>query len=634
MPIHRQPLASPQVSVIPLRHAPVTSCCSNVVCDEQLQPLSRSSFNRLPPYYVDIDKTDRIYKERLASAMVSNISRGEMKRPQLHLIMLVGLVASGKTTLAKSIVQAFSGYVLVTGGIVENEDLWEEEWDKCVFAAKAAFSSGMNVISDLSNESPVKRWKWIQLAQEYGASIDAIVLDTSVTTCHQRISNLYTGIYGDNPYAVEMSQPYHHRLRRVASRYSKPASVEFAGRVIYLPEGVQSCGHWSAEKLRRFLPDVMAQHPRKTLISSMLDSDGMPEDDLFSADTNVGETLPTGTSIESRASFRFTGQSIKDRRYGSMLSSSLSSLPLLDTTQEHPMRRCSPNAIAIRASPRRRKRTHERRPTVAIAVSELAAKASAPSTFQDNEEDIREMPACLKEDSMHTKRDAGIDDSMNELILECPTSPLREDLDTRRAFAAVADYGNNSQQASKTFTSSKLSSSTPPTSPVAISSNLATASQPVYKGICSLPSSIRKEQCPDLFQLFQLAHISQAPTMKYNPMDYVEGNMEGKQIKTSEERAIKQEDCFVAGNPTLIGIRDEFSEINDHLRNKESAPNIQQLGKLIDVVGYGQTSLDSSTLNGVLEIRSVEKTGCITSKNNLHQQEGLVVNSQHKHQAR
>ena len=39
----------------------------------------------------------------------------------------------------------------------------------------------MNVISDLTNETAVKRRKWITLAEEYGASIDAIVLDTSIS---------------------------------------------------------------------------------------------------------------------------------------------------------------------------------------------------------------------------------------------------------------------------------------------------------------------------------------------------------------------------------------------------------------------------------------------------------------------
>jgi len=52
-----------------------------------------------------------------------------------------------------------------------------------VFAARAAFESGMNVISDLTNETAEKRQKWILLAGEYGASIDAIVLDTSVSVC-------------------------------------------------------------------------------------------------------------------------------------------------------------------------------------------------------------------------------------------------------------------------------------------------------------------------------------------------------------------------------------------------------------------------------------------------------------------
>lgn len=53
-----------------------------------------------------------------------------------------------------------------------------------VLAARKAFDSGMNVISDLTNETAEKRRKWILLAEEYGASIDAIVLDTTFSVCY------------------------------------------------------------------------------------------------------------------------------------------------------------------------------------------------------------------------------------------------------------------------------------------------------------------------------------------------------------------------------------------------------------------------------------------------------------------
>jgi len=117
---------------------------------------SESQVNSMPPFHIDIGKTDRSYKERLAlaSAMASNMSRGlassvsralspasstlgvveiaerRERAQQPHLIMLVGLSASGKTTLARSVVKAFGGYVLVSGCSVEEPDLWQEEWDK------------------------------------------------------------------------------------------------------------------------------------------------------------------------------------------------------------------------------------------------------------------------------------------------------------------------------------------------------------------------------------------------------------------------------------------------------------------------------------------------------------------------
>lgn len=112
----------------------------------------------MPLFHVDIDKTDRTYKERLAnqtslamaSAMASSISKGLTssisrglsparslrgglvtgEREQLHLIMLVGLIASGKTMLAESVVRAFGGYECVSGDLVEQEAGWEEVWNK------------------------------------------------------------------------------------------------------------------------------------------------------------------------------------------------------------------------------------------------------------------------------------------------------------------------------------------------------------------------------------------------------------------------------------------------------------------------------------------------------------------------
>lgn len=48
-----------------------------------------------------------------------------------------------------------------------------------VAAARQAFLTRMNIISDMTNETAEKRRKWVSVAEEFGASMDAIVLDTS-----------------------------------------------------------------------------------------------------------------------------------------------------------------------------------------------------------------------------------------------------------------------------------------------------------------------------------------------------------------------------------------------------------------------------------------------------------------------
>lgn len=45
-------------------------------------------------------------------------------------------------------------------------------------AARHAFLTGLNIICDMTNETAEKRSKWVSVAEEFGASMDAIVLDT------------------------------------------------------------------------------------------------------------------------------------------------------------------------------------------------------------------------------------------------------------------------------------------------------------------------------------------------------------------------------------------------------------------------------------------------------------------------
>ena len=223
----------------------------------------------------------------------------------------------------------------------------------------------------------------------------------------------------------------------MAAQYTKPASTEFAGRVIYLPEGVQSSGYWSTEKLKRFLPDVVPpSRPLSRVFNRsthMFDTFEELECAMDRDPPPVGahpSDLPARTSTESLSSASLTGQLTKPKLHGGLLSSNLSVLPPLDTSLKPPQRKFSPSAIAIRASPSRRKRTHERKPTVAIKVADLATKASPPS--------------CHETDDLENSIEGqASEDSMNELVLECPTSPLRSEIDTRRAFGGITDYGNS-----------------------------------------------------------------------------------------------------------------------------------------------------------------------------------------------
>ncbi|KAF8451262.1 hypothetical protein BGX38DRAFT_1183781 [Terfezia claveryi] len=437
----------------------------------------------------------------------------------------------------------------------------------------------MNVISDLTNETAEKRRKWILLAEEYEASIDAIVLDTSISTCHQRITNIYTKLHGDNVHALELAQPHFNRLRRIAAQYTKPAPVEFAGRVIYLPEGVQSSGYWSAEKLRRFLPDVVSQPLSRILNSSTQGFDVEGGDQALESITGEEalaeaarvSNLPMGTSVESLTPDSFTGQVVRTKRYGS-LSSNLNALPLLDTSQELPQRRCSPSAVAIRASPRRKKRTHERKLTVAIKVTDLAAKASPPK-FSEEAESLM----GLRQGSTEGQ---GSDDSINELILECPTSPQRtraeivHELDTRKAFVGIMDHGNSPPQATKRVTITP--SSIPTTfSPVRSKSAKEKPSVRVHQTNSSMPSSVRKKEHEDF--PFASEHTFEPPVPPLHKFgDYAEENS-GWRDTTSESQLPSPRDKeyqAFGSSPTMLGFASNFMQ--NMSRQKHSDQSIEK----------------------------------------------------------
>lgn len=324
--------------------------------------------------------------------------------------------------------------------------------------------------------------------------------------------------------------------------------------------------------MRRFLPDVVSQPLSRILNSSTQGfdiegedqvSESITEEEALAGSARTGN-LPMDISVGSLTPDNFTGQVIKTKRYGS-LSSNLNALPLLDTSQELPQRRCSPSAVAIRASPRRKKRTHERKLTVAIKVTDLAAKA--PPSISEEAGGLR----SLRQDS--TERQ-GSGDSMNELILECPTSPQKTragtvpELDTRKAFVGIMDHGNSLPQATKkvTITSSPIPA---PFSPVwSKGVKEENPSGRIYQKNTSMPSSVREEKHED-FPLVS-EHLPVHNLSDYAEEDSGWRNATESQLQSPRDREYQA----FSSSPTILGFASNFMQ--NMSRKKQSDQSAEE----------------------------------------------------------
>lgn len=99
----------------------------------------------------------------------------------LEVIIMVGMPASGKSTIAKRF-ETGHGYCRVS-----NDDLGNKA--KCLKVASAALSKKQSVVVDNTNPGPDTRAEWSAMAKQFGASLRCIHLDTPLEVA--RHLNLY-----------------------------------------------------------------------------------------------------------------------------------------------------------------------------------------------------------------------------------------------------------------------------------------------------------------------------------------------------------------------------------------------------------------------------------------------------------
>jgi predicted kinase len=113
-----------------------------------------------------------------------------------RLAILCGLPKSGKTTYAKTM--RHEGFVIVSPdtvrlalhgqGFVPRAEPFV--WAAVELMVRSLLQDEHKVLIDATNTTRKRRAQWVRMAQEFGLTLDAYVMDTPVEECHYRNSFL------------------------------------------------------------------------------------------------------------------------------------------------------------------------------------------------------------------------------------------------------------------------------------------------------------------------------------------------------------------------------------------------------------------------------------------------------------
>ena len=109
-----------------------------------------------------------------------------------RLAILCGLPKSGKSTYARTLKE--EGWVVVNPDTIRlalhgQQFVASAEgfvWATAELMARSLLMSEYKVLIDATNTTKKRRAQWLRLAQEFGLTLDAFVMDTSVEECHER----------------------------------------------------------------------------------------------------------------------------------------------------------------------------------------------------------------------------------------------------------------------------------------------------------------------------------------------------------------------------------------------------------------------------------------------------------------
>ncbi|KAF8629081.1 hypothetical protein AX15_003575 [Amanita polypyramis BW_CC] len=169
---------------------------------------------------------------------------GSLWEKERIVLILCGLIASGKSTFAVQLQHHFPQFVRC------NQDDLGSRWD-VENLARQSLRKGMSVCIDRANFNPQQRSYWIKIAREYpGTLIWLIVFDTPYETCAARLYER------ESHPTIKSTEQGLSVLARFASDFQYPHPDEGYQRIIYLRPSDNSGPIYSRSDISKVLQRV------------------------------------------------------------------------------------------------------------------------------------------------------------------------------------------------------------------------------------------------------------------------------------------------------------------------------------------------------------------------------------------
>ncbi|KZT55829.1 P-loop containing nucleoside triphosphate hydrolase protein [Calocera cornea HHB12733] len=162
------------------------------------------------------------------------------------LLVLCGLIGSGKSTFAKALQQHFPDFIRCNQDELGNRHAVEQ-------LAIDSLQKGLSVCIDRTNVDPSQRRYWIEIAQLFpGTQIWALAFNTSKEVCAERLAGRL------NHPTIKTHQQALEVLDRFAWQYKPPSYAEGFDRILVLSDGARG---YAKEDIANLLDHIRDEVP-------------------------------------------------------------------------------------------------------------------------------------------------------------------------------------------------------------------------------------------------------------------------------------------------------------------------------------------------------------------------------------